>query len=293
MRKLALLLVLVMVGLATVTTPARAITGNYVEDFEHPFVGLVVFYDENGEFSHRCSGSLLTPIVFLTAGHCTDGATTARVYFQQDAGANYDPATGVDPVSGYPEACAAGTLGTLCATSDELYNYGFDDFASFPNTKDVGLVILDQPITLSEYGVLATAGSLDALATRRGQQDTTFTASGYGLTKSNPVKVTSFRERLMAQAQLTNLRSALTDGFNLQTNGNGNGRGGTCSGDSGGPVFYGDYSSNLIVAVTSFGLNAYCRGVDFAYRTDQTDVINWILETIPESEVNKIQFAEL
>jgi hypothetical protein len=215
------------------------------------------------------------------------------VYFQQDAGANYDPATGVDPVSGYPEACAAGTLGTLCATSDELYNYGFDDFASFPNTKDVGLVILDQPITVSEYGVLATAGSLDALATRRGQQDRTFTASGYGLTKSNPVKVTSFRERLMAQAQLTNLRSALTDGFNLQTNGNGNGRGGTCSGDSGGPVFYGDYSSNLIVAVTSFGLNAYCRGVDFAYRTDQTDVITWILETVPESEVDEIQFAEL
>jgi hypothetical protein len=293
MRKLALLLVLVMAVLATVTTPARAITGNYVEDFEHPFVGLVVFYDENGEFTHRCSGSLLTPIVFLTAGHCTDGATTARVYFQQDAGANYDPATGVDPVSGYPEACAAGTLGTLCATSDELYNYGFDDFASFPNTKDVGLVILDQPITVSEYGVLATAGSLDALATRRGQQDRTFTASGYGLTKSNPVKVTSFRERLMAQAQLTNLRSALTDGFNLQTNGNGNGRGGTCSGDSGGPVFYGDYSSNLIVAVTSFGLNAYCRGVDFAYRTDQTDVITWILETVPESEVDEIQFAEL
>ncbi len=293
MRKLALLLVLVMAVLATVTTPARAITGNYVEDFEHPFVGLVVFYDENGEFTHRCSGSLLTPIVFLTAGHCTDGATTARVYFQQDAGANYDPATGVDPVSGYPEACAAGTLGTLCATSDELYNYGFDDFASFPNTKDVGLVILDQPITVSEYGVLATAGSLDALATRRGQQDRTFTATGYGLTKSNPVKVTSFRERLMAQAQLTNLRSALTDGFNLQTNGNGNGRGGTCSGDSGGPVFYGDYSSNLIVAVTSFGLNAYCRGVDFAYRTDQTDVITWILETVPESEVDEIQFAEL
>jgi hypothetical protein len=83
---------------------------------------------------------------------------------------------------------------------------------------------------------LAAAGSLDRLATKRGRQEVTFTASGYGLTKSNPVKVTSFRERLMAQSKLTNLNSALTGGYNLQTNGNGSGRGGTCSGDSGGPV---------------------------------------------------------
>jgi hypothetical protein len=116
---------------------------------------LVVFYDDDGEFSHRCSGSLLTPKVFLTAGHCTDSVTTARVYFQQNADANYDPKTELDPVSGYPEKCAGGTLGKKCATSDELYNYGFDDFASFPNTRDAGLVILDQRIKRSEDGALA------------------------------------------------------------------------------------------------------------------------------------------
>ena len=62
--------------------------------------------------------------------------------------------------------------------------------------------------------------------------------------------------------------------------GNGKGEGGTCSGDSGGPVFYGGYESNIIVAVTSFGLNALCRGTDFAFRTDQQVVIDWILETV-------------
>jgi Trypsin len=164
MRELVVLLAVVLGMLATSALPAGAITGNYVEDFEHPFVGLVTFYDENGEFSHRCSGSLLTPTVLLTASHCTDGATTARVYFQQDAGANHDPETQVDPVSGYPEYCAKGTLGKTCATSDEPYNYGFHDFASFPNTHDVGLVILDQPIKLPEYGALAAPGSLDTLA---------------------------------------------------------------------------------------------------------------------------------
>lgn len=291
MRKIATLLTgltTALLLLVTVTTsPATAITGNYVEDNEHPFVGLVAFYDETGEFTHRCSGSLLTSTVFLTAGHCTDASTeavSARVYFQQDAGANYDPETQLDPVSGYPETCAEGTLGTLCATSDELHNYGFADFEGFPNTQDAGLIILDQEIQMLEYGQLAGAGTLDRLATARGQQDLTFTASGYGLTKSNPVKVTSFRERLMAESQLTNLRSALTDGFNLQTNGNGKGRGGTCSGDSGGPVFYGGFDSNLIVAVTSFGLNSYCRGSDFAYRTDTEAVLAWIEDIVGPTE---------
>jgi hypothetical protein len=286
MRKVLVLLTGLLVATAVAAPPAAAITGDYVEDFEHSFVGLAVFYDSDGEFVQRCSGSLLTSTVFLTAGHCTDGATgavSARVYFQQDAGANYDPASGVDPVSGYPETCAAGTLGTLCATSGELYNYGFALSGGLPDTGDVGLVILDQEIAMPEYGVLAAAGTLDRLATRRGRQDLAFTASGYGLTEVSPVKVTSFRERLMAQSRLTNLRSNLTDGFNLQTNGNGTGRGGTCSGDSGGPVFYGGFDSNLIVAVTSFGLNAYCRGVDFAFRTDQQAVLDWIRDTVGES----------
>jgi secreted trypsin-like serine protease len=141
--------------------------------------------------------------------------------------------------------------------------------------------------------VLAADGSIDELDTRRGHQELTFTSSGYGLTESNPVHVTSLRERLMAESRLTNLGNALTDGYNLQTNGNGSDRGGTCSGDSGGPVFYGDSTSNTIVAVTSFGLNAYCRGVDFSYRTDTQEVIDWILATVPEREAAKIRIVTL
>jgi hypothetical protein len=131
-----------MVTLALMVAPARAITGEFVEDFEHPFVGLAVFYDANGEFSHRCSGSLLTPVVFLTAGHGVVGVSTARVYFQQDAGANFNPETGIDPITGYPEDCFT----QPCTTSDQLFSYGVP-FASFPNTRDVGLVSWTSPFT--------------------------------------------------------------------------------------------------------------------------------------------------
>ena len=201
-------------------------------------------------------------------------------------------------MSGYPESCAEGMLGVSCATSDELYTYpGYDGFATFPNTGDVGLIILDQPVAVAEYGVLAGAESLDRLATRRGLQNITFTSSGYGLTRVNPVFLESYRSRLMATSNLTNLRSALTNGYNIQLNGNGADRGGTCFGDSGGPVFYGGYSSNVIVGVTSFGLNGNCAGVDFAYRTDQGAVIAWILDTVEESsqsqEAEAIQIVKI
>lgn len=278
MRKLLFALVLFSLTLIA-RQPAHAITGNFVKDFEHPYVGLAVFYDEEGEFSHRCSGALLSPTVFLTAGHCVEGISTARVYFQQDAGAHFDPATQLDPITGYPETC----LTQPCTTSATLHNYGYP--AGFPNTHDLGLVILDEPIFLEEYGTLAAAGTLDELSTRRGRQDLTFTASGYGLSYTNPAITRSFRERLMVSSQLVNLRSALTDGFNLQTTNNPGIGGGTCFGDSGGPIFYGGFSSNLIVGVTSFGLSAHtCAGVDFAYRTDQADVIAWILDHVPEGE---------
>jgi Trypsin len=292
MRKLLVLLALATGVLATSALPAGAITGDHVEDTEHPFVGVVAFYDESGEYSHRCSGSLLTPTVFLTAGHCTTdffGSTaTARVYFQQDAVA--DPSN-----SGFPDDCAPGTLGVTCATSDEIYDYDYATSGSpwrdFPDTRDVGLVILDQPIHLSEYGELAAPGTLDRLATRRGLQETTFTHSGYGATESSPLHRLHLGERLMASSKLTNLKSALTGVYSLQVNFNGKGYGGACYGDSGGPVFYGGYSSNIIVALAGWNNNGNCAGVGYFYRTDRQEVIDWILQTVPQDQVGNIKIV--
>ena len=101
---------------ASVAPPDRPslITGNYTEDFEHPWVGLVAFYDANGEFLWRCSGSLLSPTVFLTAGHCIgdneEQAVSARIWFAQDAGASspYELSwTGVSRMTS-PTSCVFG-----------------------------------------------------------------------------------------------------------------------------------------------------------------------------------------
>ena len=283
MRRLFVALVMAGSLVAVSVAPTTAITGNYTRDFTHKYVGLIGFYNADWEWQWRCTGELLSPTVVLTAGHCTDNEAGgvnahARIWFQQDAGVHYDLATKQDLVSGYPNYCAAGTLGTLCAESHVMFNYGFNNFAGFPNIHDVGIVILDQPITGLGHATLAPAQVLDELIKNRGTQDTTFGVSGYGLSfsaKQGTVGI-SFRERLKAQEKLVNLVSSSTAGYSLQLNGNGDSRGGTCSGDSGGPVFY-PANSNQIVAVTSWGHStAGCRGDGWYYRTDRQEVIDWI-----------------
>lgn len=278
MRELSIVLVAVFAVIVGSVLPAAAVTGNYERDFTNTGVGLLVTYDADGEFDGRCSGTLLTPTVFLTAGHCTSGSASGRVYFEQDAGANFDPTTGVDPISGYP--MTGGVTGTIHTMP------GYDDYATFPNTRDLGIVVLDEPVTDEGvvYASLPTASSLDVLADRVAKRSIRFTVSGYGVNYVNPAKFVSLRERMMATASLVNLRSNLTDGYNLAHSGNASqGKGGTCFGDSGGPVFLAGTAT--IVGVTSFGQSAQtCSGPGFAYRTDQQEVLDWVASFIADGE---------
>lgn len=271
----------VVLGLFGTATPAGAITGNYQKDNEHVYVGMVAFYDASGAFLWRCTGSALNPSTVLTAGHCTDQpAVSARVWFLQDAGANYDPATQTDPTTGYPTSCAAG-VAAFCRTSSAVYDYGFVDLSTLPQdmqTHDVGVVTLSSPVTLSSYAKLAAPGSLDAFTTPRpAGQRVTFTLSGYGVSDERPVTV-SLRERLMTTVTLVNVASQWNrDGYYLQTSADpGLGQGGSCFGDSGGPVLYGD--TDIVTAVNSFVLNGNCAGTTYAYRVDQAQAQQWVLD---------------
>jgi secreted trypsin-like serine protease len=235
-------------------SPALAVQYGEPDGDGHPHVGLAVFYVD-GVPSWRCSGTLLSPTVFLTAGHCTDGADAAQVWFTPERPAGY-------PVSG-------GVMGTPYTHPDFVWQ--------IPNTSDVGVIVLESPVDVPSYAQLAPLGTLDVLATRRGQQDVTFKVVGYGVQSIKPV-AQAVVERRVGFVELVNLRSALTDGYNIHYTSNpGQGRGGpggTCFGDSGGAVFLGD--SNVIVGVNSFVLNSNCKGSGFAYRTDIANAYTWI-----------------
>lgn len=277
----ALIPLAVTAAFTTMTAaPSVAVTGpNISKDYEHEYVGLVAFYDTDGGFLHRCTGTLLSPEVFLTAGHCVAAddqgtvAPTARIWFEQDAGADYDPATGTPATSGYPVSGGV--------TSNMLYNYQFTDLSSIPQTYDVGLIVLDPEAVLAiypaidEFGTLATVGAANDIGTG---VNAVVTVSGYGVTRTNGKNgknTLSYRERLTGQTFIINTRNQNTAGYNLQLASNfGNGRVGTCFGDSGGPIFAGETST--VVAVNSFVKNWSCGGQGFPYRVDTTDVQDWM-----------------
>ena len=274
MSKRTVLLAVLAAWLLSFAGSAGAITGNWTKDFVHDNVGLIVFYTPNtpaGEdpFSHRCSGTLISSTLMVTAGHCTQGVDSGRVYFQQAAAPNYDPNAfggwGGDPTTGYPYQNGV--------TFKRADNFGF--LLGFPETGDLGVVVLDTPVTPANgFAKLPGVGDVDAyIDAAAKKQQARFTVSGYGLSDQDPVPV-SFRERLMATSYAVNNEAPITE-FNLKTTANASqGKGGTCNGDSGGPVFF--YGSNVIAAVTSFGMNGQCKGLDFSYRLDRAHLLAWI-----------------
>ncbi|MDA7430397.1 trypsin-like serine protease [Primorskyibacter aestuariivivens] len=247
---------------AIILTPnmAGAITrGGDPDGGEHPYVGLIIF-DVGGQPSHRCTGTLVTPTVVVTAGHCTYGTSAARMWFEEDVGAGI-------PGNGFPFGG-----GTAVEAASVHTHPQYDNFAFF--LFDLGVVILDSPQYSFQYGQLPSQEQLTPLAKKRGRQDTTFTAVGYGLQQIKPI-IKSDLVRLKADLRLIDMTGTFgvppKTSIALSNNAN---TGGTCFGDSGGPLFVGD--TNVIGAVTSFGLNGNCAGTGAGYRIDQPDDLDFL-----------------
>jgi hypothetical protein len=240
-------------------SPVTAVTSGEPDGNRHPYVGLMVAQDANRAPLWRCSGTLLSSTVFLTAGHCTESpAAHVEIWFDADV------ESGI-PGNGYPNK------GQVGGTPYTIPNF------SFP-VRDAGVVVLDKPYKTSQYGALPALNQLDTLESQRGQQDVTFTAVGYGLQESFPDaaswKEHNVRVRMLARPHLIQINGGIVGDFSLLLSNNAN-TGGTCFGDSGGPNFLGD--SNVVAAVTSFGINGNCAGTGGVFRMDRSWSRDWVM----------------
>jgi hypothetical protein len=258
--------------------PAGAVTNGTPDGDGHPFVGLMVAQDKAGVPQWRCSGTLLSATIFLTAGHCTeDPAAHIEVWFDAGPIPLGTDATGDPYPSDNPDDPCEGITGYPCtgdASGTPFTHPQYDPNAFF--LHDLGVVVLDGAgWPVGEYGQLPTLNQLDSL---RPGRHTTFTSVGYGLQKSFPDaaawKNEAARIRMVAHPQLIQINvPGFVGDFAILLSNNAN-TGGTCFGDSGGPNFIGD--STVLAGVTSFGLNPTCAGTGGVYRVDKADDLDWL-----------------
>ena len=113
----ALLTLLAAVAVAGVAaSPANAVEfGEPDTANAYPWVGLMVAVDEDGDPLWRCTGSLIEPNLFLTAGHCVsdpsaeggDPVDSIRIWFTDGAEIiNTDPKYLANLAAGAEDLCA-------------------------------------------------------------------------------------------------------------------------------------------------------------------------------------------
>jgi secreted trypsin-like serine protease len=235
MRRLALAAAAALTALLAASAPAGAITNGSPDGAGHPNVGGLVSPTQYSDGTWLyCSGTLISPRVFLTAAHCAEGSR-ATVTFSSA----YQPG---DPVY-------AGDF-----HADPAYGQQQSD------PHDIAVVVLDKAVKGITPARLPRANALDGVD---GSQQ--FTSVGYGaydVTQGPGGHQLHYNDvRMVATGTLNSLTPAwLRISMNPST-----GNGGTCYGDSGGPNFLG---STDIVAGTTITGDMWCRSTNVDYRTD-------------------------
>jgi secreted trypsin-like serine protease len=231
-----LVVIAALATLLLVVAPAQAITYGQPDGNKHPNVGGLVAPTaySDGTWLY-CSGTLISPTVFLTAAHCDEGTSRVTVTFDtayQDGDKTYSGTWHADPLYGHDQS----------------------------NPHDIAVVVFDKPIKNITPAKLPSAGSLSDLS---GSQQ--FTSVGYGayeVTNGPGGHQYLYDDvRMVATGTLNSINpSWLRISMNPAT-----GNGGTCYGDSGGPNFLG---TTDIVAATTITGDAICRSTNVTYRLD-------------------------
>ncbi len=264
-KKRLVILALLVLLLGVTVAPTKAITNGVPDAGRHPYVGLLIFEDSPGHPAWRCSGSLLSPTLVLTAGHCTDGAVAARVWFDENVQNNQEyPFGGATSYEGIPHINPDFCLGC---------GQGLPGFAR----RDVGVVVLTEPVPASvvgRYAQLPSAGLVDTLPNKTPIDFVGYGVQGQTHGGGQPAWTIRLRIRLYAPSELVSGSFVHSDEFIRAALNPGGGSGGTCFGDSGGPDLL--RNTDTVLSVNSYVTNSNCSGVGYSQRVDIAAVLGWI-----------------
>jgi len=266
-------LALTLFCILTVWIPlAVAITGGEPDGNGHPNVCAVMITPADYPPHLFCSGVLISDNMVLTAGHATEvlewilnDNVPVYVSFNPEDNLGTDPG----PKPGWMQVASA-----ITHPECNIYTHISD-------THDVGLLILEQPVTGITPAILPDEGFLDQLREdgklRERGEGARFTAAGYGSTLDWPPREECLPPdgtRRFAMPEFLNVRKVWLHLSQNQSPGRGNS--GTCYGDSGGPVFWAEPGEpEVVVAVITMG-DARCAAISTNYRVDIPDTLGFI-----------------
>ena len=250
-RRLSAFIAVALVAISCAVIPAAAITNGQLDGNGHPNVGVMVVNFGAGP-QRLCSGELITPTQFLTAGHCTaflvsDPSPLVGVTFDP----TYDPNT-------------SAVVPATKVTVDPLFGKDRGDL------HDLGVITLAHPVAATPV-VLPTAGLLDQLAAESGLRGQQFTNVGYGATGyafgSGKPTLVNFQPavRRISTSPFMALEQNV---LRLQANTNTTGDGGTCTGDSGSAAYLDVNGTEVAVGIVTLGSDNRCVANDAKYRLD-------------------------
>jgi hypothetical protein len=224
-----------------ITGSAGAVVYGVPDGNGHPNVGALLAPQAYSDGTWvTCTGTLISPTVFLTAEHCDWGLSRMAVSFASEY--------------------VAGKSKVYWGTwhGDPLYSGAQGD------PHDIAVVVLDKAVTGITPALLPRANSLANLPSNQG-----FTSVGYGAQSVTIDHGPTFHYADVRFVATSNTLFAINKAWLRISMNPTLGDGGTCYGDSGGPNFLGaDATETNIVAATTITGDFMCRATNVVYRLD-------------------------
>jgi hypothetical protein len=267
------------------SSTAGAITwGRQDVDNEHPNVASVRGIVEAENLARvSCSGSLLrrdaAKVVILTAAHCTDAWAAEIAGGTLDSvGVSFDLNNQVNGATTDATFYVRGGVPISFPAKDapfETFDYGLVVFPADAENS-VGQTIEERWGALTPVQVAPDPGYLSRVVSgvRNPTNQLSFTAVGYGTGEKFPIpgqetgpadpsgtNDSKFLIRYIAEGLTYNAHNPVNDVLRLSMN-IAKGENGTCSGDSGGPIFYQDPTLGRVQVSLVSGGDVPCRATN-------------------------------
>ncbi|MEP7132240.1 MAG: trypsin-like serine protease [Acidobacteriota bacterium] len=242
--------------LLTAASPVLAVTNGQPDGNLHPYVGVMIQFIPGTDFISVCSGSALSPTVFLTAAHCADPSLPVYVSYKNSP--PYRLATDFTQGTFHPDpdwcpGCGPGLPGA--------------------DSHDVAVIVLNSPRDPGQFAALPAANLVDSLSMRTGVDIVGYGVQGFIHGGGKPEQVFLFTRYFAPSVLIQSNNRQSVEFIKLSANPS-QGKGGVCFGDSGGPDILS--GTNTILAVNSYVTNGNCAGVTYSQRVDLPEILEFI-----------------